>query len=88
MRSGILPEKQFEDIVAPLPIHRRAALLSHDAILRANAHHAESPTVSASQERQAILAFLRRSAGDGLTVRGKHALKLADQIEAGVHHAS
>ncbi len=84
MRTGILPEKQFEDIVAPLPVHRRAALLSHDAILRASAQ----TTDAAASERTAIVAFLRHSAGDGSTVRGKHALKLADQVEACFHHAS
>jgi hypothetical protein len=80
----VLPSNQFEDIIAPLPSNRRSALLSHDAVLRA----AITASAGANEERSAIVSFLRETAGDGTTVRAKHALKLAEQIEAGLHHAS
>jgi hypothetical protein len=79
----ILNDKQYEEVLMRVTsVRDRAILLSHDILLR-NKANSVKPSGDA-EERAAIVAFLRAS-GPNTTVRGAHAHKLADMIEAGAH---
>jgi hypothetical protein len=81
--KNVLKYEEVEELVSELPIHRKARLLSHDAALRYAARNAGNGDAIEAQTRATIVAYLRETAGDGTTVRAKHALKLADAIERG-----
>jgi hypothetical protein len=84
MATGILRPHQVEDIIMTVPgIHHRAALLAHEVLLREKLNRQEDNEEGAAEERQMIVEFLRLASAN--TVRGAHAHKLADQIEAGAH---
>jgi hypothetical protein len=77
-------ESQYEEVLMRVPsIVDRAKLLSHDVLLRDRASHAQLGGDSVERER--IVAFLLRMGGDGVTVRGAYAHKLAGMIAAGEH---
>lgn len=80
----IMNDKQYEEVLMRVPsIVDRAKLLSHDVLLRQCAS-AVRPSGDMA-EREAIVAFLYRMGGDGKTVRGAYAHKLAAMIAAGEH---
>lgn len=77
-------DRQYEEVLMRVPsIVDRAKLLSHDVLLRDLASHAQSGGDAVERER--IVAFLLRMGGDGVTVRGAYAHKLAAMIQAGEH---
>jgi len=80
----IMTENQYEEVLMRVPsIVDRAKLLSHDVLLR----HSASAIKPGGEvdERARIIAFLYRMGGEGSTVRGAYAHKLAAMIEAGEH---
>ncbi len=80
----IMNENQYEEILMRVPsIVDRAKLLSHDVLLRQRASAVRPGGETA--EREAIIAFLMRAGGNGTTVRGAYAHKLAGMIAAGEH---
>ena len=80
----IMTDSQYEEVLMRVPsIVDRAKLLSHDVLLRQRAS-AIKPSGEAD-ERARIVAFLNRMGGEGSTVRGAYAHKLAAMIEAGEH---
>lgn len=80
----IMSDSQYEEILLRVPsIVDRAKLLSHDVLLRQRASTVRPGGETA--EREAIIAFLMRVGGDGVTVRGAYAHKLAGMIAAGEH---
>lgn len=86
MATGILTPHQVEDIIMTVPsISQRAALLSHEVVLRDRLNRQEDREEGAEVERKRIVDFLRLASA--ATVRGAHAHKLADQIEAGAHQS-
>lgn len=80
----IMTDSQYEEVLMRVPsISDRAKLLSHDVLLRHKA--ASSGGGGESEERARIIAFLLQAGGNGSTVRGAYAHRLAAMIEAGAH---
>lgn len=74
MKSHVLSDVDFEKMIQSVPVHHRAALMSHNAVLK---HKLQDDSTAQ------IVRWLREISGDAQTVRALHAKKLADRIEAG-----
>lgn len=80
----IMSENQYEEVLLRVPsIVDRAKLLSHDVLLRQRVSSVRPG--GEADERARIIAFLYRMGGEGSTVRGAYAHKLAGMIAAGEH---